>query len=364
MGWLIGGVAAVAATAALLGGVWSAEAGERRSAGRGRHWFTLRGYPLVIVVMVLGVLFVVPATSGGNGDSGGIAWVPAIVLAVALVLVCGALYTLGRNLAGYDPDAARIAERLSGDEASRRLLTRWLQRARWRRWLGGFLGVVVGVLLSDNEGLGPVVLMGFVGIMAGSLSAELHHWRRAAGPGARAADLTRRHLGDYTVAGEQWLVGLLAAVALGVLAIEALGADVSGVGVPGVKLSSDSAGTVAGTAWPWASAALGVAAVVLVMQWRIVTRRRPALPAELRRADDLARRLAVSRGVAQPGMTLLLTLVGEALSQIGLRAIGGTCQLLAVGLWIGTRRLGLDKLLRAPAAVPAPEPAAPGPAPA
>ncbi len=349
MGWLIGGVVAVAATAALLGGVWSAERGERRGAGRGRTGFALRGYPLVIVVMVLGVLLIVPATGGGNGDSGGIDWVPAIVLAFALVLVCGALYTLGENLAGYDPDAARIAERLSGDEASRRLLTRWLQRARWRRWLGGFLGVVVGVLLMDNGGLGPVVLLGFAGIMVGSLSAELHHWRRVAGPGARAADLTRRHFGDYTVAGEQWLIGLLAAVALGVLAMEALGAEVAGGGTGG--------------AWPWAVAALGVAAVVLAMQWRIVTRRRPALPAELRRADDLARRLAVSRGVAQPGMTLLLTLVGEALAQIGLGAIGDICQLLAVGLWIGTRRLGLDKLLRAPVAAPAStQPAAPGPA--
>ncbi|MDH4366387.1 MAG: hypothetical protein OEY70_20080, partial [Acidimicrobiia bacterium] len=175
--------------------------------------------------------------------------------------------------------------------------------------------------------------------------AELHHWRRPDGGGARAADLTRRRLSDYTAPGEQWLLG---AVATGAVVLAA--SDLAGV---------PARTTDRGPGWPWAGAALGVVAVVAAMQWRIVSRRRPALPPELRRADDLARRLAVSRGMAQPGLALALTLLAEALTRLGLGLVAAICWLLAVGVWLGTRRLGLDKLLSAPALEPAPAMAEP-----
>ncbi|MEZ5407310.1 MAG: hypothetical protein R2761_04745 [Acidimicrobiales bacterium] len=345
MGWAIGSVLAVVAGASLLAGVWSADRSER--AGRTGRWgrvLVLRGYPLLIVVIGLGVLFVVPASVvEGEGGWSGSNIVSVLVAIVVTLLGAFALFVLGRNLAGHDPDAGRIAARLSGDEPSRLLLTRWLQRVRWRRWLGGFLGVLSALLLSV-DGSGPnIVLSGFAGIMLGSLSAELHHWRRPDGGGARAADLTRRRLSDYTSPGEQWLLG---AAAMGAVILAA----------------TDLAGTTAhttdrGPGWPWAGTALGVVAGVVAMQWRIVTRRRPALPPELRRADDLARRLAVSRGMAQPGLALALALLAEASTRVGLGLVAAVCWLLAVGVWLGTRRLGLDKLLSAPPANAAPEPA-------
>lgn len=348
MGWVVGGLLAVIAGAGLLAGVWSADRSEQAGgAGRWGRLLVLRSYPLVLVALVLGVLFIIPASVayGGDGrDAPGVATVAA--LGVAVLLGAFALFVLGRNLAGHDPDAGGIAARLSGDEPSRRLLTRWLQRVRWRRWLGGFLGVLVAVLLSVDSSGPDVVLFGFTGIMLGSLSAELHHWHRPHGRGARAADLTRRRLGDYTNPGEQWLVG---AVALGAVVLAAT--DLAGV---------TARTTDRGPGWPWAVAALGVVALVAAMQWRIVTRRRPALPPELRRADDLARRLAVSRGVAQPGLALGLVLLAEALTRVGLGLVAALCWLLAVGVWLGTRRLGLDKLLAASALEPAP--AAAGPA--
>jgi len=340
MGWVVAAPALLLAIGCLGLGMWAAERSERRRGRRSDRWFVLRGYPLVIVAIVLGALFVVPVSVSGSTV------VRAAVWTVTLLLAGFGLVVLGRNLAGHDPAAVRIAERLSGDEPSRRLLTRWLQRVRWRRWLGGFLGVLLTLLLS-GDGHGPgLLVLAFAGIMAGSLSAELHHWRRAGGGGARAADLADRRLGDYTVTGEQWLLGAVAAGSVVLLA-----ADLAGV-TPGA--------TDRGPVWPWVACIVGVVAVVAGMQWRIVTRRRPALPAELRRADDLARRLAVSRGVAQPGLALGLALTAEASTSAGLRAVGGVCSLLAAGLWIGTRRLGLDKLLAAPALEPTP--AAAGPA--
>ena len=340
MGWMIGGLVAVVAGGFLLAGMWSAERGERRRGRRSDRWFVLRSYPLVVVTMGLGVLFVVPASVAYDGGGWGRLTVVTVLAWIAAAVLGGVgLFLLGRNLAGHDPDAGRIADRLSDDPASRQLLTRWLQRVRWRRWLGGFLGILVAVLLSADSNGPDLLVLGFAGIMAGSLSAELHHWRRADGGGARAADLATRQIRAYTVAGEQLLLGLLTAGALLVLAADAGGLS------PGT--------TDQGPTWPWAVAVVTVVGVVLAMQWRIVSRPRPALPPELRRADDLARRLAVSRGVAQPGTALGLAMLAEESGRAGYGAVSGILWLLAAGFWIGTRRLGLDKLLSVPAPVAA-----------
>lgn len=339
MGWAIGGLLAVVAGASLLAGVWSASRSER-SGGTGRwgRFLVLRSYPLLIVTIGLGVLLIVPA-SVAYGEDGWTTPSVATVLITVVTALLGAfaLFVLGRNLAGHDPDARLIAARMSGDEPSRLLLTRWLQRVRWRRWLGGFLGVLLGLLLSTN-GTGPdLLLLGFGGIMVGSLSAELHHLRPAGGQGPRAAELGRRRLSDYTVRIEQQTMAALAAIALGVLVLDLVHGRVAGEG----KGQS-------GGGWAWSLAVLVVLAVVVAMQWRIVTRRRPALPAELRRADDLARRLAVSRGVTRPGLVLALALLAEALGAVGMGGFGAMAWLGAVGLWLFSRRLGLDWLLDEP----------------
>lgn len=354
MGWAIGGLLALLAGASLLAGVWSASRSERAgSTGRWGRFLVLRSYPLLIVAIGLGLLFIVPA-SVAYGQDGSTGPSIAMVLATTAAAILGAfaLFVLGRNLAGHDPDAGLIAARMSGDEPSRLLLTRWLQRVRWRRWLGGFLGVLLGLLLSAN-GTGPdLLLLGFGGIMLGSLSAELHHWRPAGGQGPRAAELGRRRLVDYTVRIEQQAMAALALITLGVLVLDLVHGRVAGEGKG-----------EPGGAWPWSVAVLAVLAAVVAMQWRIVTRRRPALPAELRRADDLARRLAVSRGVTRPGLVVALAVLAEALSRVGMGGFAAVAWLGAVGLWLFSRRLGLDWLLDEPPAVgPGNAPTAPGPA--
>ncbi len=359
MGWAMGALVAALAGVCLLAGVWSADRSARGGGtGRWRRLLVLRSYPLMIVVAGLGLLFVIPA-SVSFSEAGWNWWTVISVLTTALValLLALALFVLGRNLAGHDPDAGRIAARLSADEPSRLLLTRWLQRVRWRRWLGGFLGVLTGVLATVN-GSGPnLAVLGFAGIMVGSLSAELHHWRPARGEGPRAADLGRRRVGDYTHRSEQWAMAVLAVLAAGTLVADRTAG----------RLAGEGQGRPGGV-WPWSLAILVVLAVVVAMQWRIVTRRRPALPSELRRADDLARRLAVSRGVTRPGLVLALALLAEALERLGLGGFGVLAWLAAIGLWLFSRRLGLDWLLDEPPAVspgaaPPPAPAATGPGP-
>lgn len=361
MGWAIGALVAVAAGASLLAGVWSADRSERAGGtGRWGRLLVLRSYPLVIITLGLGVLLIVPASVAYGDDGGGTASLASVLALVAATLLGGFfLFVLGRNLAGHDPDAGRIAARLSADEPSRLLLTRWLQRMRWRRWLGGFLGVLFGLLLSPAS-QPDLLILGFAGIMLGSLSAELHHWRPAGGSGPRAAELGRRRLADYTVRREQWTLA-----GLGLVAAAVAGIDLS------VGRLAGEGDSEPGGAWPWSVSILVVLAVVLAMQWRIVTRRRPALPAELRLADDLARRLAVSRGVTRPGLVLALALLGEALDRVGAPVVGGLAWLASVGLWLFSRRLGLDGLLDEPpapgtgpdsATAGAPAVTAPGPA--
>jgi hypothetical protein len=91
-----------------------------------------------------------------------------------------------------------------------------------------------------------------------------------------------------------------------------------------------------------------------VAQQRVATRPRPAVSDKLRRADDLARELAIGRGLARPATFFALALVARgcisltpAIGGLG-RVLGGAAWLYALYLWWHNRRLGLDFLLTEP----------------
>jgi hypothetical protein len=181
----------------------------------------------------------------------------------------------------------------------------------------------------DANQLPRMFSFGLAGMVIGSLSAELHHCRRRRGPAS--ADLTPRRFRDFVQARDVGVLGAIGVLAAGVIVAAA---------AAGVDSSSATAG--------WAAASAGVVVLVAGLQWRVVTRRRPALRPELRQADDLMRRLAVSHGLAHPGITLGLGLLGQALLAAGMPLAGVICWLLAVGSWWTNRAVGLDHLLREP----------------
>lgn len=189
--------------------------------------------------------------------------------------------------AGVDVEAGEIAERLAGEPNQQRLLTRWLERARWARFVGGLSGVLVWVFGTRTDG--NVFLWPFAGIAAGGVIAELHHLRRPSGP--RTARLEVRSVGNYLWPFTGWhMVGTAAAGAV--------------VAVVSAAVSE----------WSGVASALGAVAVIglgHLVQRRVASRPRPALPDSLRSADDLTRELAIDRNIAWPctyfGLSLVAT---------------------------------------------------------
>jgi hypothetical protein len=83
----------------------------------------------------------------------------------------------------------------------------------------------------------------------------------------------------------------------------------------------------------------------------VATRPRPAVSADLTRADDLVRALAIGRGLARPATFFALAVVARAwlalepaLGGVG-PTLGMAAWLYALGLWWRNRRLGLDRLV-------------------
>jgi hypothetical protein len=186
-----------------------------------------------------------------------------------------------------------------------------------------------GVIAMDGGQVGRPIFFGLVGMVVGSVSAEVHHCRRRRGP--TTADLAPRRFVDYAGAGDLGLLGGIGAIAVVVAAV-------------GLAASGGRASATVG----WATTAVLVVAIVVAMQLRVVSRRRPSLPDELRQADDLMRRLSVTHGLAHPGATLGLGLLGNALTAAGMPIAGLVCWLLAIGSWWANRRVGLDHVLRSP----------------
>ena len=281
--------------------------------------------PLVATFAVVVAIVVVVMARGGDGSSSpgaGAYLVAALLAAVAFVVVLNLVF----QLAGVDPQAPEIAERLAAGDDQQRLLTRWLERARWARFVGGTAGIAVWVLGTRMDG--NLYVWGFGGIAVGALAAEVHHLRRP--NGQRTARLDVRSVRNYLWPFAAWhLVGSAGAGAL--------------LAVLGLAFGERAAmGYGIGAAFT-----VGVAHLA---QRRVASRPRPALPDSLRSADDLARELAIDRNLAWPATYTALSLVAAgsgSLSEhaVAVALVGVLLQFYAIGLWWRNRRLGLDFVL-------------------
>jgi len=280
--------------------------------------------PALLLMVLPAVMLVRVSDEGGSGVGPG----TYVVLALVLIVVAFTLVQVARMFAGVDPEVPQLAQHLAADADQQRLLTRWMVRARRARNIGGICGVIVWVLGTSLQG--DLLLCGVGGIALGAMFAELHVVRRQKGP--RTATLDVRSVADYLTDGDRNRMLAVAGAGL-VMAATAVAVDGSGVAV-------------------WSGlAALFVLGAAHLVQRRVASRPRPAIAASLRHADDLARRLAIGRGLAQPATYFGLALLAR--SAFALRPeVGDVAVLLGVAAWISAlvlwwsnRRLGLDFLL-------------------
>lgn len=255
------------------------------------------------------------------------------ILLALLVVVLGGSAAL---LSGVDPEADAIADRLVDEPDQQLLLARWLRRTRWARNVGGMAGLIWWLLAT--QGRGQLLVFGLGGVALGSMAAQLHQVRQ--GSGMRTASLEHRSVSGYaTVATQrQLLIIAIGAVVLVVIALFAV-------------VGTDR-GEPSGRAplW-WAVAALAVLAVGAGLQRTVARRPRPALATGLRYADDLARILAIGRGLGEPTAFLAAAMLAvgflAAESTIGWPAgiVALGLQMYAVVTWWQNRRLGLHHLV-------------------
>lgn len=283
--------------------------------------------PLTILALAVPVL--IGALIGGGRDAFPIAGVEVLVLFLLAALFI--VVDLGRRLAGVDGEASTIAGHLATDPDQQRLLARWLGRARWARFVGGFSGVLLWALGTRFRG--DLLLLGTGGIAIGAMIAELHHIRPR--QGTRTARLDVRSVGDYLMQHD---------------ARRMIGAGLAACCVLIAGLIADE-GRVAIWCGSTALVALGAARLA---QERVVSRPRPAVPAKLIRADDLARELAIGRGLARPATYFAVAVVARGCFSLvptihGLgRLLGSAASIYALYLWWYNRRLGLDFLMTEP----------------
>ena len=298
----------------------------------------LRWHGLPVVALLVFISLPVVLFARASSDSGGGASIPQLVVVGLLgVAVLVLVIRLPAMLAGVDPDAAVIAAGLTAAPDQQRLLTRWLQRTRWARNVGGVAGLVWWVFGTSLQG--DVLLYGVGGVAIGSVAAQLHHVTRPSG--TRTARLDRRTVADYLPPG--WRRRMIATAALA-----------AALAVAGLVLDDS------GSAAPWGGAALVALGACHVVQRRVAGRPRPALATGLALADDLARQLAIDRGLAQPATYFALALIAHGASELE-PSLGGWATLISVGAWLyalsawwRNRRLGLDAVLDRPLPAPAP----------
>lgn len=258
--------------------------------------------------------------------------VPIVLLALLALLIVA----IGVGLSGRDPGAEERARVMVDDPASVALLTRWLRRSRHFRFVGGLTGTVLGFGFIDNSPL-PIAVGLLAGVSAGGALAEVHSLRRGRGH-RRTADLARRRLGDYAARTDLVAASLIAAGALAATIAGLLGA-----------------GPDPSRAWLAGLATLAVVAIIVTMAWLVVQRPRPALGPDLRRADDLMRRLAATQGFTRPAIALAIVLLGRSLSGLGLTGPAVVLVLAVAAIaWWSAGRQSPNNLLAAASAVGAP----------
>lgn len=236
-----------------------------------------------------------------------------IIAAVLLTLaVVGVLFVLAVNLSGRDPDAETRALDVAPDPLAAALFVRWLRRSKHFRFVGGLSGATLGLAFAENGDLAPVLVGLLAGIAVGGATAEIHFFGQRH-TSSRSADISRRRLGDYVTRSDTAALIAITVAAFAVIAIAV--ADRSGQPKP---------------LWT-AVAALAAVLATTGMQWAVVVRRRPALSADLRRADDLIRRLAATQGFTRPAIALALVLVSQSLTTFGNST---TITLAVIALWI------------------------------
>jgi hypothetical protein len=278
-----------------------------------------------ILLMVLPAIMITRVSSDGESGVTNFAYV---VLALVSIVVVVTLVQIARMFAGVDPEVPQLAQHLASDPDQQRLLTRWMLRARRARNIGGICGVIVWVLGTSLQG--DLLLCGVGGIALGAMLAELHVVRRQKGP--RTATLDVRAVADYLTDRDR---NRMLAVVAAALVMVATAVTVDGVDV---------------AAWS-GLAALFVLGAAHLVQRRVASRPRPAIAASLRHADDLARELAIGRGLAQPatyfGLALLARSAFALRPEVGDIAVllGVAAWICALVLWWSNRRLGLDFLL-------------------
>ncbi len=248
-----------------------------------------RRWPLTVVAFILILIpFVVvgPATESAR--------ITTLVLALAGLAF---LFLLAVNLSGRDPDAEARALEVAPDPLSAALFARWMRRSKHFRFVGGLAGGIIGLAFADGS-LMPVLIGVLAGIAVGGAAAEIHSFGRR-GSSTQSADMSVRHLGDYVTRTDSVALAMIAAVSIVMIASVLLGA-VGDVGI----------------VWAATTALLAVASAVS-MQWAVSVRRRPALSPDLRRADDLMRRLAATQGFTRPAIAFALVMLSQGLAMLG-----------------------------------------------
>ncbi len=235
-----------------------------------------------------------------------------IAAAVLLVLAAvGVLFVLAVNLSGRDPDAEARARDVAPDPLAAALFARWLRRSKHFRFVGGLSGTTLGLAFAEGN-LTPALVGLLAGIAVGGAMAEVHSFgRRPTSP--RSADITVRRLSDYVTRIDTAALITIAVAAFAMIAVA-------------VAERSDQQEPL----WT-AVAALAAVLNTAGMQWAVVVRRRPALSVDLRRADDLMRRLAATQGFTRPAIAFALVMVSQSLATLGNST---TVTIAVIALWI------------------------------